>query len=39
MRVLGRNMAWLLKLKEAGAAAGIQLPAQEDRRIATNFIR
>ena len=39
MRVLGRNMAWLLKLKEAREAAGITLPAQEERRIATNFIR
>ena len=39
MRVLGRNMAWLLKLKAAGEAAGIALPKQEPRRIATNFIR
>ena len=39
MRVLGRNMAWLLKLKAAGEAAGIELPKQEERRIATNFIR
>lgn len=39
MRVLGRNMAWLLKLKEAGEKAGIPLPAQEETRIATNFIR
>ena len=39
MRVLGRNMAWLLKLKEAGKAAGIELPVQEKSRIATNFIR
>ena len=38
MRVLGRNMAWLLKLKAAGEAAGIELPKQEERRIATNFI-
>lgn len=39
MRVLGRNMAWFLKLKAAGEAAGIALPKQEERRIATNFIR
>ena len=39
MRVLGRNMAWLLKLKEVGEAAGIELPKQEERRIATYFIR
>ena len=39
MRVLGRNMAWLLKLKAAGEVAGIELPKQEERRIATNFIR
>lgn len=39
MRVLGRNMAWLLKLKEAGEKAGIEIPEQETTRIATNFIR
>ena len=39
MRQLGRNMAWFLKLKEAGKAAGIPLPEQEETRIATNFIR
>jgi multimeric flavodoxin WrbA len=39
MRVLGRNMAWFLKLKAAGEAAGVPLPAKEERRIATNFIR
>lgn len=38
MRVLGRNMAWLLKLREAGDAAGVPLPEQEPRK-ATNFIR
>lgn len=38
MRALGRNMAWLLKLKEAGEKAGVPLPRQEER-IATNFIR
>ena len=39
MRVLGRNMAWLLKLKEAGKKLGVPLPRQEEQRIATNFIR
>lgn len=39
MRCLGRNMAWLLKLKKTGAEAGIPTPEQEDRRISTNFIR
>lgn len=37
MRVLGRNMAWFLKCKEAGAKAGIPLPEQEPR-VFTNFI-
>lgn len=37
MRMLGRNMAWLLRCKEAGAKAGIHPPAQE-QRIRTNFI-
>lgn len=38
MRVLGRNMAWLLKSIEAGKAAGLSLPDTEDR-VFTNFIR
>ena len=38
MRVLGRNMAWLLKCIDAGAAAGVPLPEQEER-IYTDFIR
>ena len=38
MRVLARNMAWFLKLKEAGKKAGIELPKQEET-IYTNFIR
>lgn len=38
MRILGKNMAWFLKLKEAGEKAGVPLPEQEER-IATNFIR
>ena len=39
MRYLGRNMAWLLKLKDAGEKAGIEPPKQEEIRKATNFIR
>ena len=38
MRILARNMAWFLKVKEAGKAAGIPLPTEE-KPIATNFIR
>ncbi|WP_026368441.1 flavodoxin family protein [Aminiphilus circumscriptus] len=38
MRVLGRNMAWFLKCKEAGIKAGVPFPVREER-IATNFIR
>ena len=38
MRVLGKNMAWFLKCKEAAKNAGIRLPEQEDTEI-TNFIR
>ncbi len=38
MRVLGRNMAWLLKSIQAGKEAGIGLP-QKEERVATNFIR
>ncbi len=38
MRVLGRNMAWFLKCKEAGIKAGIAFPEQEEN-IFTNFIR
>jgi multimeric flavodoxin WrbA len=38
MRVLGRNMAWFLKCKEAGMKAGVPLPENE-KRIFTNFIR
>lgn len=39
MRMLGRNMAWFLKLREAGDKAGIPLPKQEDEINFTNFIR
>lgn len=38
MRALGRNMAWFLKLKEAGEKVGIELPEQEPQ-IRTSFIR
>jgi multimeric flavodoxin WrbA len=38
MRVLGRNMAWFLKCKEAGIKAGVPFPEKENR-IRTNFIR
>ncbi|MFW5488793.1 MAG: flavodoxin family protein [Desulfovibrio sp.] len=38
MRVLGNNMAWLLKCLEAGRKSGISLPEQEER-VSTNFIR
>ena len=38
MRVLGRNMAWLLKIKEAGKQMKIEMPKQE-KRIYTNFIQ
>lgn len=39
MRVLGRNMAWMLKCMEAGRAAGIGLPEAEEVKMRTNFIR
>lgn len=38
MRNLGRNMAYLLKCMEAGRAAGIAFPAQENS-VRTNFNR
>ncbi|GHU73976.1 FMN reductase [Clostridia bacterium] len=38
MRVLGRNMAWLLKCIDAGKKAGINYPESEER-ARTNFIR
>ena len=38
MRMLGRNMAWLLKCIEAGKNAGVELPKPE-KKIQTNFIR
>lgn len=38
MRVLGHNMAWILKCIEAGKKAGITAPETE-AKIMTNFIR
>ena len=38
MRYLARNMAYLLRCKAAGEAAGVTLPEQE-KRVSTNFIR
>ncbi|MBN1499513.1 MAG: flavodoxin family protein [Spirochaetes bacterium] len=38
VRVLGQNMAWLLKCIEAGKNSGIEFPVKEER-VRTNFIR
>lgn len=38
MRVLGRNMAWLMKSIEAGKNSGLKRPDTEEK-IRTNFIR
>lgn len=38
MRVLGQNMAWLLKLRKAGEKSGITAPVYEPH-VGTNFIR
>jgi hypothetical protein len=38
MRILGKNMAWFLKCKEAAVKAGVPFPEREER-ISTNFIR
>ena len=38
MRVLGKNMAWLLQCLEAGKKAGVETPEPETR-ISTNFVR
>jgi multimeric flavodoxin WrbA len=37
LRMLGRNMAWLLKMKEA--TAGTLLPPAPEKKVVTNFIR
>ena len=39
MRVMARNITWLLRLKETGEKAGVVLPQREEQRISTNFIR
>ena len=39
MRVLGRNMAWMLKCFELGRENGIGYPAREEKRVWTNFVR
>ena len=39
MRVLGRNMAWLLQSIEAGKKAGISCPQPETEKKRTKFIR
>ena len=39
MRVLGRNIAYLMKCMRAGRDAGILPPAPEQKRERTNFIR
>ena len=38
MRTLARNMAWFLKIKEAGLVAGVDYPETEEH-LWTNFIR
>ena len=38
MKMLGRNMAWMLKSIEAGKQAGVPQPSAE-AKIYTNFIR
>ncbi|MEL7608898.1 MAG: flavodoxin family protein [Bacillota bacterium] len=38
MRILGRNMAWFLRCKEAGARSGVPFP-EEEKPVGTNFIR
>lgn len=38
MKMLGRNMAWMLKSIEAGKQAGVPQPTAE-AKIYTNFIR
>lgn len=38
MRILGQNMAWLLKCIEAGKQQGINIPERE-AKVKTNFIR
>lgn len=39
MRTLARNMAWMLKVKQAGLEAGVPMPTQDPETYVTNFIR
>ena len=39
MRQMARNMVWMLQCIQAGSEAGVPLPAHEEERIATNFVR
>ena len=38
MRTLGENMAWLIKIADAGKKAGVPMP-QYEKGVGTNFIR
>jgi multimeric flavodoxin WrbA len=38
MRILGKNMAWFLKCREAGIRAGVPFPEREET-VYTNFVR
>lgn len=38
MKVLGKNMAWLLKSIEAGKKAGVKQPEEKLEKVFTNFI-
>lgn len=38
MRVLGRNMAYMLRCQEAARSAGVPMPEREEA-VFTNFIR
>ena len=38
MRTLGENMAWLIRISDAGKKAGIPMP-QYEKGVGTNFIR
>lgn len=38
MRTLAQNIAWMIKLRKAGEAAGILMPEYE-KKVGTNFIR
>ena len=38
MRILGKNMAWFLKMKEASEKSGLNPPTAEEY-IYTNFIK